>query len=502
MTVEIGEGYSLATDSTGRVTGIENPRGLISNTIASFNSLADVPDSGPAAVANKLFLAGSQIGRTQRREPVRVVTFGDSTATFGETQTAANQDTSKVVSTTWGASLTNLTLFDTKNQIDRTYPMAAVVGNCGISGQTTTQFLARDALAESVTRRAITDAINMQPDVILFKGGSINDLLLVTSGTVEAAITLAYNNRVEALNRFITSGIPVIDSGVSGFTNGTANTATDLASSQYALIKLNALVKAFSYTTNGAVLFIDPIGVTCDVTGAYLANRSKDGTHLNPYGQYLLAKEEAKKLTELFGTSLNTRYKGYNNCVNSQLTATASSGIGITATNITVTATNSTRQNLKIEAINGIRLQTGESLITATSNSTTLSFQFDLSATGTGFISPLSINIGDIYGIEFNYYVEALTPGVSLNIAAKVDIKDTPGRLVVNRNADIFFYTVEAPIMGKMAFPPIVFGAATATLLNTSLLTMTITSNDSTGTYKWGISALRVVKLDSPIVTY
>jgi lysophospholipase L1-like esterase len=494
-----GESADLFDPVTGRWVGVIDQKGnealvptYSTDTNGNVNGLVD-PKSGVINVG-------------VRTTPVRVVTFGDSTANVGTTTTAANQDVSKVIATTWNTGLSNLGLDGSKYLLHAYYPQSYFVGNGGVSGENTTQMLARDSAAISVTRKAITDMLDLQPNVVLLRGGSINDLLSVTSSTLAAAVTTAYNNHVEIINRFISRNVYVIDLGIYGFTNGSANTATDLASTRSGLLQLNALFKTFAAANPTKVKFVDLANITYDSTGAYLPNISIDGTHLSLYGQYLAAQQEAIAMTQFFGVSSNTRYQGFNNFANSIMTATSTAGgFGTVATNCTITTTLATRQNAKIEYINGKQFQTCEFAITATSNNGTFSITFDPSATGAGLVSALNIVSGDIYGFEYDFYFEGLN-GITLNgvaILARLDVRDSvgSGRIIIDPLAPAQNFSFSGIMTGHLNFPPFVFGDNQAQLTNASVFTLSFSTTNTSGTYKIGVGNARCVKLDQAVKT-
>ena len=82
------------------------------------------------------------------------------------------------------------------------YPQAYLVASGGISGQTTTQMVARDTASYTADRFATTDVINLAPHVVILRGGSINDLLTITSGTSAAAIATASTAASRPVTRF------------------------------------------------------------------------------------------------------------------------------------------------------------------------------------------------------------------------------------------------------------------------------------------------------------
>jgi len=380
-----------------------------------------------------------------------------------------------------------------KMQVNHLYPLAYPAANAGIGGQTAAQMIARDLDAYSVSRRAIADVIAEKPDVVFFRGGGINGLIGATTSTKEALFTSIYNDHIEALDRFTSSGIPVVDTGLYGF----SGTTTDIAVTRELLLRLNAAYKAYAEASNGKIRFTETSGLTHDGTGAYLPNMSlPDGTHLQPNGQYVVSVKDKEHLEALFGISAKQRYPGYNNFANEMLLATSTSGLGTIATNLSIQANSATRQNAKIEVINGIKYQTCEIVVvTPSSGNGKILITFDPSSAGAGLKAPLGIIAGDTYGIEFYYYIEPLTGPISVVSSCRLDVRDNigGGRLTVDLMPTNGF-TLDRVIAQKAVFPPVVFGDVEANLLNTSSIAFTIDTTTA-GTFKLGIGGHRLVKL-------
>lgn len=443
-----------------------------------------------------------KIAMPVRSEPVRCVTFGDSTANTGSTQSPANQDTTQIISSAWTAGTVSLNLNIDKYQTHLYYPQLYLVGNGGVSGETTTQMLSRDTAAASVTRYAVTDMLNLNPHVVLLRGGSINDITNATSGNLASKVATAYANHVLIINRFLAAGIQVIDCGIYGFANGSANTATDLASTLSGVTQLNALFAAYAAQFPTRIKFINPVGILSDSTGAYLSTRiSSDGTHLTAYGQSLIAQKEALALEELFGPSSNVRYPGTNNVTNALMANTGSVAYGTAPTGFSALTSNATRQNAKVEVINGKPYFTCEFVISATSNNGQLFIPYDPTGTGT-----MAISSGDIWGFEFDFYVSGLngylpTPS---SFSALVDTRDSvgSGRVVLNGMAVASSVgQLPSEFYGHLAFPPLKYGDASAGLTTASQFLFQMSSNDTSGTYKLGVSMPRIVKLNQTVVT-
>ncbi len=429
--------------------------------------------------------------KIKRIAPLRVATFGDSTANAGNTRSVTNQDTTQASNANWGATYSGGLTSD-RYALDRAYPQAYLVLNGGITGQTTTQMLARDTLAASITRRAITDVINAAPDVVLFHGGSINDLSTVTAGTVAAQVATTYANHILIIQRFIAAKIPVIDVGIYGFTNGTAITATDQAATRSALVQLNAMYAAYAAQYPQWIRFVPALGVVSDSTGAYLPGMSTDGTHLNRASQLLMSQQEAIALAQLFGPSAKCRYQGPNLFTNA-LFANASSGL---ATGITTGGTNTTASNTQIQVINGAVWQTADYAITATGNSSTLNIAYTPQSYG--------LTAGDLVGMEVDILIQGLN-GYSPTITG-----------LTLRNSTFFTggsFRTESDMMagatngeqissyiGHINFPPMLFGVSSSSLGTNSSIQLNVQTNDTSGSIRLGFSNPRIVKLNNPVI--
>lgn len=437
-----------------------------------------------------------------RTSPLRLVTFGDSTANTGPTQSPTSQDTSQIISSAWTAGTVSLNLNIDKYQTNFYYPQAYLVGNGGVSGETTTQMVARDTAGASSTRYAITDMINLQPHAVLLRAGGINDIVTATTATLASKVATAYANHVLILNRFMAANIPVVDCGIYGFANGSANTATDLTSTLSAIVQLNALYAAYAAQYPSKIQFINPTGLLSGSTGAYLSTRiSGDGTHLTAYGQSLVAQKEAAALSYFFGPSSNVRYPGSNNISNALMANTGAVAYGTAPTGFSSLTSNATRQNAKVEVINGKPFYTCEFAITATNNNGQMFMPYDPSGTGS-----MAISSGDVWGFEFDFYVAGLngylpTPS---SFSALLDTRDSvgSGRVVLNGMA-VASSVGQLPgeFYGHLAFPPLKYGDASANLTTASQFLFQMSSNDSSGTYKLGVGMPRIVKLNQAVVT-
>ena len=256
-----------------------------------------------------------------RATPVRVALFGDSQANVGDivspanqdySVAAANQDYSVAAASAWQSGLVSLTIANGKWMTDAFYPQAYLVGGGGISGQTTTQMVARDTLASSITRRAVADMLNLNPDVVIYRGGSINNFAgLTVAGNVASTVATAQAEALEIVTRFATSGVPVIVVGIYGYGGSVGNPYTgDPTLIRQAIVAQNANLRAIAAQFPNCI-YVDPVGVLSDATGAPISanffgvNGTDQGVHLTSLGAHLMAQAEAAALTTLFGPSAN-----------------------------------------------------------------------------------------------------------------------------------------------------------------------------------------------------
>lgn len=435
-----------------------------------------------------------------RTTPVRVATFGDSTAVAGNMQntpTATSVDSTKVISSTWQSGTKSFNQSLNRYALSLYYPQAYLVAIGAIAGQATTAMVARDTAAYTADRFAVTDVINLAPHVVLLRAGSINDLLTITAGTAAAAIATAYANHVLLINRFLSAGIFVIDEGIWGFTNGSANTVTDQAVTRASLVTLNQMFAAYAATLTGQMEFLDPTNLLCDSTGAYLSGVSTDGTHTNAYGQMQLGKAEALVLSRQFGQSSGERYPG-NNIITNALMANASSG---TATGFTVAATVASVGNKQIQVIDGKVFQTGDWTMAAGSNVCVINMPFDPSA--------MAITSGQIFGFEFDVYIKGLNGYIpnlaSSSVYGQVRFDDNigSGAIYVNCLSATDYGSIKDGIIGHVAIPPIKVDDVSANLLTSSRfqVQVLIPTGDAGNVLRVGVANPRIVLLGQAVAT-
>lgn len=478
-TARIAADATNSTAITNEATTRASADTALQNTV---NTNITAINVNTTAIANRI-----------RTTPLRVATFGDSTANFNG---MAGHDNSILTAAFPATGFASISMAADKINITQQYSLAYLVGNGGINGQTTTQMLARDTLAASSTRRSISDIIDLKPDVILLRGGSINDITAVTSGTVAATVTSTYNNHIQIIQRFLSAGIPVVDSGIYGYSAGAA---ADPVSTRSALLQLNTLFASYAATMPGRVIFIPWTGVVSDGTGAYLTNTSTDGIHLNIQGAILAGKQEAIALTSLFGKSIARRFTGPNVVTNSTFAATTTSAMGTVANGLSIYGgAAATMANAKIEVIDGRIFQTIEVTITAAGSFPTIQVPYNPNTMG--------IAINDIYGFEYDFYVAGLS-----NTPPPLSAGSVQGRMVAYKTSagqvivDALTSSAQSPItdnvyMGHCTIGPFQFQEPSANLTTAGDF-LFLYGTSTLGTYKIGMSMPRIVKLGVAVTT-
>ena len=417
-----------------------------------------------------------------RKDPLRIATFGDSTANTGST----NTDTSVWNVPFPASSSTVVSVEPDVYQTSTKYPKAWLVANGGISGENTTQMLARDSAGASASRKATQDVVNLYPDAVLLRAGSINDLGTVTSGTLSATVAATYANHVSLINRFTTHGVYVIDEGLFGYS---AAGATDPATTRIAIGQLNQMFSDYAKTVSG-ITYVSVVGKITNSDGTYISGMSPDGIHLSARGQNELAILESEILSATFGPSRGPRYSGVNLATNPQFVASSGTGYGTVATGITILMTSVTRQNAKIEVVGGKTMQTCEFVPTATGANAILKYTFDPTL--------LSIVANDKLGIEFDYMIDPLgdvMPTPTATQARLTIAKSGAGSIVADQVSVFSGLTLPASRwLGHCAFQPFQCQEASAALTSTASVVLALYSNDMVP-YRLGMSPPRIVIL-------
>jgi hypothetical protein len=385
---------------------------ILANIPNMFNGLAVLPAGQIYSVIN-----GVATPQKQRTSVLKIATYGDSTANYGDSQNPANNDTSYATAAqpSGGAIVLNIAL--DKHFLPALYPAAKFVTNCGVSGRTVATMITDEATTSSSTTRKIQDAGNNYPDVLLIRGGSINDFT-AASYTAQVILEATYQTILANHKKIITwaasSSIGlVMDEGIYGYSAAVANTV----GIQAALIRFNADVALYISALNSKnIIFINPVGNTCDSTGAYLPGMSTDGTHLSAVGAITIAIAEQNRIESYYGVSGKTTFTGKNKALNPVFAQESTANGGQYPTNYLPTNQgNSTLQNAAMRLIKDTNWATIDLLVTANGNcGISIPLPYNPTAGGT---NPLNIAINDRYGFEMDVSVENLTSGIVYGIS-------------------------------------------------------------------------------------
>lgn len=516
--------YSAGSTATGFVIPAAPAASPVD--INAYPNLAAAIAAGASdfKIGTQLYIGGMAVNNIQRTTPVKVATFGDSTASCHSASTTVSGSGNlnranglnsasdlTVVSTTtanWQSNVFGLTTTQFrcpdkfKFTLSDYYPLAYLIFNGGISGESTTQMLARDTSASALFKdRSTTSLIQAAPDVVLLRAGSINDLTVnATQAAMDAAVATCYANHIAIIKRITSGGIYVIDSGIHGY-SGVVNGAdvADPAMARAALVTLNSMYAAYALT-NKYVRFLSYTGLTTDAAGNFYPGYcDSSGKHILTQAQRIVGQEEAKILTSLFGASRAVRYAG-TNVITNALFDLSTAGL---ATGFTTTGTG--LANTKIEFINNKRYQTFEATLLGTAGTTV--------SQGCGFTLPfnpgtMGITAGDIYGIEYDLLIESVD-GINWPTLTggqlRLDIRDsagTTGRIYIECYIDdqTWYEVLTKNTYIHECTPPIVFGDISANLTTASVVGRNLTLTGPVGAvFKVGIAMPRLVKLNAQL---
>lgn len=451
--------------------------------------------------ADQMFMGGvAALDATARirSTPVKVALFGDSQSSPGELTSPISHDYRAITAANWQNGLVQFTSSFNKWSTGALYPQAYVVFGGGIGGQTSTDMLTRDALATSINRRAIRDMLDFDPDVVIWRGASINNLVgITTQAGLATTVAATMADDAEIAARFALAGLPVLVVGIYGYSGTVGNPYPgDPALIRQALVQVNDNLRrlAIAYPN---FIYIDPVGIVSDAAGNFLSSRYYGsngidvGVHLADLGGYLMSQAEATALTKLFGPSANARYRGVNLVADPlMITAPVSQSFGTVAAGYTIGASNASRANAKIELMNGKKMQTVEITATAAAGSGTIVLPFNPTATG------LNPAIGDTYGIEFDVYVAPITPTAINGNVARLDIRDSVGSgRILFEMAPGYDNVLDRPISRHVVIPPVKFGDTGANLTTASELRFGVNNLALGETMKLGVGGYRIVKL-------
>lgn len=339
--------------------------------------------------------------------------------------------------------------------------VARPVANCGVSGDTTTQMLARDSAGASSNRRAITDAAALGARFIVNHMG-VNDLQALQEGASDTTI----NNTVQAtidncrtiLKRQLAFGMYPITVSLMGY-NYNIVTSGQITVRKIAIARFNTALKAMINGAGGSLgSYVDAYPLVADAFGNWLPGMD-DGGGLHPGMNacrivYPLVADEMMRLSGI----ASPPYNGYSTfttlCTNPEFSA-STAGV---ATNyaISVGAGTGTLANSVVDFRGQNWQQTIFTPATFDGNGNAIVVQqWNLDNT--------TIALNDVIGGEFSVYIDNGSGGAPslfqflARLRANTAFSETPFiNPTISPKVDMM-----GPIDLRFAFPPIVSPAAT-----------------------------------------
>jgi len=442
-----------------------------------------------------------------RSSPLRIATLSDSTGNFGSWSNNANNTDQSGITAALGTTTNAYVGNANKLALPLLYPAANVVANGGISGQTTTLILARELGASAVTRRSVQDVLDLNPDVIILRAGSINNLNTLTASAAQSVIDQAFADHVEILQRCRGNASLIIDEGIAGFDalNGVAPAAADLAFIRASLVALNARYAAYiKALSDPMVRWLEPSGLLHDGTGKFVAGMTNvgDGQHPTIKAQMLVAAAEAAIISSVFGASARVRFPGTNLLGSlAQFVTVVGGSYGNTPTGCAWVPTNCT-----ITGTAGTLVHDGniwaEATATAVAAGASLMFQPPMGIWSGAANPTVNIVAGSTYGFELDAYVQTID-GSNLPAAWYPDFRvnlqnNASGRYVIDLGNPTVYPDVDYGVSGyriHCASPEWTATESSATLINSSQWFIKMVLPPGPAGYKMGVANPRLVKI-------
>lgn len=377
-----------------------------------------------------------------------------------------------------------------------------VSANCGVSGDTTTQMLARDAAGASATRKALTDAMTIGCRHIVISAG-INDLQNPalpggsSASTIASTVSASVSRMTQVLRRAVSMGMIPHLPALLGYrydaTNGTSggtNTLANVQTTQAAIALWNSQMSAVVQAAGGALGYwydsFRPLIV--DSSGAWFTGMDQgDGLHPSENATNIIYAEVARNILALenvSGVSPFAYPQGVNLFANADFSA-SSAGVA-TGVNPYVAVGTGTLSN---QIITWRGQQWQESVLTPTGldGNGNVSVQMDLT-----YSAPTT---GDVLGGEISIYIDdgAGNPAPIFQYLARMrcnaNFADCP-----NFNPTISPKVLRTTVIdGRYVPNPIVAPAA----VTTSVISVMALTNQLLTPIRLRIARPRVVKLAS-----
>jgi hypothetical protein len=368
------------------------------------------------------------------------------------------------------------------------FPMAQLIGHFGIDGDNTAAMLDPNRF-DSGRSMSIQTLIDAAPDLVLLRGGSINDLADVDGANVNATVATCVANHREILQRMVNGGRKVLDCGIFGYDEALWGTYDGTPSViRAALLQVNQALAAMAGEFGGNVRFVSPLGTLHDASGRYVSGMTADGVHLSLAGGLALARLEAQVLSDWFGIGTGTAYPG-SNLNTTDLPAPGSAG---TPTGFSSSGNNVSIADPKVESIDGTSHFTVRCSIPAGASQATMHLPFTLAG--------LAAN--DVIGCEFELLCDVQSGSAPsyTNIHARQTYvgagHDIEHRAMYSQRP----VPTAAPISslrGRMVFLPFRLPASGSSFnaSQTQLLLSLNFESSSPGVVRLGVSNPRLVKL-------
>jgi hypothetical protein len=408
-----GNGYPQSTTGNTGSSPVGGPAIPVSNAV-TLPLLQSAYNSGtPTQQAQ--FQASVSVGQFGRK--LRLATFGNSIAVA--TSVYAPTSLSPMVGVIPASGITQYSTDGIGLGMLPLYPNATAVANGGIAGQTLAQMVARDALAYSSSRKAITDVLAENPDMVITHL-AINTLRTLTAGNYASVMAQAKADTRTLLARLCNGRALIVDVGCIG--NDGAGSA-DAAQTKIGMLEYNAWLQSACVPEFGpyGYIYCPLAGISYDAaTGVCLPNISDDGTHPNGYGQQVIGRVQRAAIIKYFGQPLQGAF-GRNYIANAEMANTTANAWGVTATGFTVTAANGTKSNSQVAIIDGRITQSIEARGMGAWQQVTFAVPCDLTAAAVGMTADMAPTAADLLRMECDVFVESLDSApVAFNLIAIV----------------------------------------------------------------------------------
>lgn len=278
----------VPVDAHNWVMGLNGWKGGTASTLLPDGTIAM---SGPVVAESFGTALGAPI-RAAIDGPITISTFGDSTDTWwsGHTNpvyTGNNYTDRSVIPALIPASGTD-TLQANRAVCGLLWHGHNIrfMGNGGIPGEATATIVARGGAAATLSRKSAQDVSATGARVCVVNGLSINDIQGLPEGSNNTAVDAMVAKCNELIRFHASRHELVIHTGIFGF-NNTSFTAARVAMIRAMIIRSHAAMKVNAAKFRN-VIWVDPVGLTCDETGAWLPGIADTGTgthlHLSQYG--------------------------------------------------------------------------------------------------------------------------------------------------------------------------------------------------------------------------